>query len=115
MTDDVQSAVSAAAVSAALDRMWTQFLPQTKDRLVVLESAAQALAAGPMTLEQHQEAQSAAHKLAGGLGMFGLTRGTVLARELEVIYSRQPDFDPELAQQVAEVTRQLRAIIESKK
>jgi HPt (histidine-containing phosphotransfer) domain-containing protein len=85
---------SQAAVSAALDRMWTQFLPHTRDRVAVLESAAAAFTSGPLTVTHYEEAQSAAHKLAGALGMFGLTRGTVLARELELIYSRQSPKPP---------------------
>ena len=39
---------------------------------------------------RHQEAaKAAAHKLAGVLGTFDLTRGTDLARELEATYSRE--------------------------
>ena len=103
------------AVSAALDRMWTQFLPQTRERILTLEAAARTLAGGGISIAQTRDAQEAAHKLAGGLGMFGLTRGTVLARELELIYSRPPAFDAELVQTVAAATTDLRAIIESKK
>ena len=42
-------------------------------------------------------AQAAAHKLAGTLGMFNLMRGTVVARELEQIYSRESAPDPTTA------------------
>ena len=60
--------------------MWAQFLPQIQERVAVLETAAEAFAAGRLS-KQHEAAKTAAHKLAGVLGTFGLTQGTVLARE----------------------------------
>jgi HPt (histidine-containing phosphotransfer) domain-containing protein len=110
MASDAQT-----ALSAALDRMWIQFLPQMQERVAILESAAQAFAAGQLSLDQHQAAQAAAHKLAGVLGTFGLTRGTVLARELEIMYSRQNDPDPELAERLASTAAELRTIVATRK
>ena len=71
-----------AALSAALDRLWTQYLPLMQERVEVLEAAAQDFAAGPLSVERQQAARAAAHKLAGVLGTFGLTRGTVLAHTI---------------------------------
>jgi HPt (histidine-containing phosphotransfer) domain-containing protein len=110
MATDAQS-----AMSQALDRMWVRFLPQMQERVDTLDATAQAFAAGSLSLERQQEAQSAAHKLAGVLGTFGLTRGTVLARELEVLYSRQNDPDPELAARLASTAAEIRAIIAERK
>jgi HPt (histidine-containing phosphotransfer) domain-containing protein len=104
-----------AVLSAALDRMWIQFQPQMQERVMILENAAQAFALDKLSLDQHQAAQAAAHKLAGVLGTFGLTRGTVLARELEILYSRQNDPDAELAKHLALSTAELRTIIASRK
>jgi HPt (histidine-containing phosphotransfer) domain-containing protein len=73
----------AAAIAAALDRMWVKFVPDLLDRVGVLEAAARVLATGELTDELRQQAQAAAHKLAGSLGTFGLGRGTELARMLE--------------------------------
>ena len=42
---------------------------------------------GSLTAEQREQASSAAHKLAGVLGTFGLDEGTNLAREAEILYS----------------------------
>ena len=72
-------------LSEALDRLWIQFLPQMQERVSTLEAACTALAAGTLSVEQRAEANTAAHKLAGVLGTFGLTKGTVLAREAEVM------------------------------
>ena len=57
-------------------------------------------------------ANSAAHKLAGVLGTFGLTKGTVLAREAEIIYSGEPETDAEAAAQLRKISGQLRMLIE---
>jgi len=59
-TSDAQS-----ALAAALDRLWVQFLPQIRERIEILEKSAQAFAAGRLTMEQHELASAAAHKLAG--------------------------------------------------
>ncbi|HXR38526.1 MAG TPA: Hpt domain-containing protein [Terracidiphilus sp.] len=104
-----------AALSAALDRLWTQFLPQMQERVEILETAAQAFAAGPLPIERQQEAQAAAHKLAGVLGTFGLTRGTELARELEIVYSRQIEPGSDLAERLASASAELRTIVATRK
>jgi HPt (histidine-containing phosphotransfer) domain-containing protein len=103
------------ALAEALDRMWTRFLPQIQERVDILDNAAQAFAAGPFSVDRQLEAQSAAHKLAGVLGTFGLTHGTVLARELETIYSRQNDPDPGLAANLASKAAELRSIVAERK
>lgn len=103
------------ALSAAIDRMWVEFLPQMHERVAILETAANDFAAGPLSIERQQAAGAAAHKLAGSLGTFGLTRGTVLARELEIFYSRQSDPDVELAARLTSITAELRTIVDSRK
>ncbi len=104
-----------AALSAALDRLWTQFLPQIHERVDILESAADAFAAGTLEPERQQEAQAAAHKLAGTLGTFGLTRGTALARELEIVYSPQNTLESDLAEWLASSAAELRRVIATRK
>jgi HPt (histidine-containing phosphotransfer) domain-containing protein len=103
------------ALTAALDRMWNQFLPQMHERVAVLEAMAKAFAAGPLSTSQQEQAQAAAHKLAGTLGTFGLTRGTVLARELELIYSQQNEPEDDLAERLASTAAELRHLIDSRK
>jgi HPt (histidine-containing phosphotransfer) domain-containing protein len=97
-------------LSAALDRLWVRFLPEISERVSVIESAVRMLDVAPLTDEQKQAAGSAAHKLAGVLGTFGLHRGTELARELELALSASPDNPPRLAA----LTAELRTIIESR-
>ena len=103
------------ALTAALDRLWVQYLPLMQERVEVLEAAAKDLAAGPLSVDRQQAAQAAAHKLAGVLGTFGLTRGTELARELEIIYSRQNDSGAPLAERLSEIAAEIRTVIDSRK
>jgi HPt (histidine-containing phosphotransfer) domain-containing protein len=103
------------ALSAALDRMWVQFLPQMQERVGVLENAARDLAGGALDVERQQAAQAAAHKLAGVLGTFGLARGTVVARELEIAYSRPIEADAGVAERLANSAAQLRSILASRR
>jgi HPt (histidine-containing phosphotransfer) domain-containing protein len=104
-----------AALTAALDRMWLQYLPLMQERVEVLEAAAKDFAIGPLSVDRQQAAQAAAHKLAGVLGTFGLTRGTVLARELEIMYSRQNDPEASVAERPSSITAEIRTIIDSRK
>jgi len=96
-------------LSAALDQLWMQFLPQIEERVAVLESASAALTEGELKDDLRAAAHSAAHKLAGVLGTFGLTRGTVLAREAEMLYSG--DTDPASAEHLTDISAQLRALV----
>src|ERR1035441_6740425 len=83
------------ALSQALDVLWARFLPLIEERVDLLESAGAPGAANRLSIEEHQAAGAAAHKLAGVLGTFGLTEGTALARELEMLYSGQSAPDPD--------------------
>ena len=82
--------------------------------MAALETAAAGFAADRLTTEQLEEANSAAHKLAGTLGTFGLTRGTVLARELEMMYSEDTGPDAEMGAKLAELTAELKGIVEGR-
>ncbi len=102
-------------LNQALDALWTKFLPQLKERVGILETAAAAFTANQLSLAGQQEAATAAHKLAGVLGTFGLTEGTFLARELEIIYSREGGPDRSVAPRLTEIATELRMIVESRK
>ena len=101
-----------AELNDALDRLWKQFLPQINERVAALEGAGKKLAECALSEEQREEAQFAAHKLAGVLGTFGLTKGTVLAREAELLCAT--DADPGSAAQLSGIAAQLRSLINSR-
>jgi len=104
-----------AALSRAMDGLWERFLPDIRERVTVLEAAAKAVAEGKLTAKQREAAQAAAHKLAGVLGTFGLTRGTVLARELELTFARESSTGPHAGAKLIEITAELRTMIENRK
>jgi len=49
------------------------------------------------------------------LGSFGLTKGTILAREIEIAYSGEPETDPADSHQLLESTHRLRTLVEASK
>jgi HPt (histidine-containing phosphotransfer) domain-containing protein len=103
-----------AALSQAIDRLWVRFLPEIRERVAILEAAASAVCAKKLSASRRQAAQGAAHKLAGVLGTFSLTRGTVLARETEVTYSRESAPGASAGKRLGAIAAELRAMIESR-
>jgi HPt (histidine-containing phosphotransfer) domain-containing protein len=99
-------------LAAALELLWQRFLPETLERVASLEAAAAACSAGTGDAEQARSAQAAAHKLAGSLGSFNLARGSILARELEVLYSGDDHPGPELGPQLVSLAAELRTLVE---
>jgi chemotaxis protein histidine kinase CheA len=116
MTTDPQPGQNAnPKLNAALDLLWMRFLPEIRERVAILESAAAACAANQLTSEQRDAANSAAHKLAGSLGTFSLARGTDLAREFELLSSSETPPDPGLAYRLGSIAAELRVVIDSHK
>ncbi len=107
--------IAQPALTEAIDRLWTRFQPEMLERVTILEDAAAAFGAERLTLQQQQTANSAAHKLAGVLGTFNLTKGTVLARELEIMYSRENGPDTALGERLCSIAAELRTIVRNRK
>lgn len=104
----------AAAIEKALDAMWVKFLPEIRERVRTLETAAQVAMEGSLGEEQREAAQWAAHKLAGTLGTFGLERGTELARALDVRFAHGEVGVSEAAE-VKDAAAELRTMVENRK
>ena len=107
--------IEQSALDEAINRLWVRFLPEMMDRIGVLETAAAAFTAGTLTFSQQEQANSAAHKLAGVLGTFNLTKGTVLARQLEVLYSQENGPDTEHGLELTSLAAELRTMVETRK
>ena len=103
------------AMGQALEKLWNRFRPEMVERVSLLESANRALSANKLSKDQQGEANSAAHKLAGVLGTFGLTKGTVLAREAELLYAGDAETDPDSLPRLNEITTELKAIVANHK
>jgi HPt (histidine-containing phosphotransfer) domain-containing protein len=102
-------------LAEALDRLWKRFQPQMRERLAVIQSAALSLGCGRLDLGEREQARSAAHKLAGVLGTFNLSRGTEVARELELVFCSSGHLDPESTAHLAALASELESIIDSRK
>lgn len=103
------------ALEAALNRLWTKYLPQIEERVATLEAAAAGLSDGTLTLDEQESASATAHKLAGVLGTFGLHDGTILAREAEVAYGSDLDSSQVVAARLREIAAQLRVLVSARK
>src|SRR6266700_3820631 len=113
--ETVMDSAGQPSLTEALDRLWIQFLPQLEERVVAMEAANAALVANKLNDYQRAAANAAAHKLAGVLGTFGLTKGTILAREAEIIYSGDLDAEPAVASRLVEIVDELRMLIADRK
>jgi HPt (histidine-containing phosphotransfer) domain-containing protein len=98
-------------LKAALERMWAKFLPQMLERVEVLAFSAQQFNSGQLSHTQRLEARDNAHKLAGVLGTFGLKRGTMLARELEMLYSMENGPHSAFGQRLVDNAGELKVLI----
>jgi HPt (histidine-containing phosphotransfer) domain-containing protein len=103
------------SLAGALDALWAKFLPENEERVARLESASAAFSQSRLSQDEREAASSAAHKLAGVLGTFGLTRGTELARELELMFSQPEGLNPARGERMVEIAAQLRTIIASRR
>ena len=104
-----------ADVAAAMQRLWNQYLPQIQERVAMLQSAAESLSRDALSPDLRTSAGSAAHKLAGVLGTFGLEQGTELAREAEAFYSRDVKASPGQGERLLFIASQIRSMIALKK
>ena len=100
-------------LNEALDRLWSRFQPEIEQRVAILDAA--TAAGSSLTRAQREAAHSAAHKLAGVLGTFGLAEGTALARELEHLFAPEGAPDAANAQKLVELSSRLRTIVENRK
>ena len=91
--------------AALLAALWVKNRPLIEERLAALDAA--AATDGALGEDARQQAESAAHKLAGSLGMYGYDDGTRIARLLEqLVESSTPE--PE---RLRRLTAELRATI----
>lgn len=78
-------AIAQQQFNQAMERLWEQYGDLMVQRLHVLRRMATAVQQDELTAELRRDAERAAHKLAGVLGMFEKDDGTTLAREIEDI------------------------------
>ena len=102
-------------LASAIDLLWVRFQPEIRKRVEVLEVAATACSTSQLSDEQREAAHAAAHKLAGTLGIFNLARGTDLAREFEVLSSKEDATGPAQSDRLKAIAAELRTIVDNRK
>jgi DNA-binding response OmpR family regulator len=75
-----QNLANAEAIRSTIANAWDTLKAPIEERLNILKNFI-----NNSSEDNRQAAQSAAHKLAGSLGMFGFERGSVLGREIEML------------------------------
>jgi DNA-binding response OmpR family regulator/HPt (histidine-containing phosphotransfer) domain-containing protein len=115
-----QNCTDRQKVSAITARVWRHSQAQFLLQVETVAQAVQALAQGQLTADLRQRGQQVAHKLAGSLGIFGLTAGSEAAHCLEVGLQQ---VEPELGQlssqnpahglQVAQFQRWIQILLQS--
>jgi DNA-binding response OmpR family regulator len=95
----------------ALTAAWEKYRDKSEQQLITLERALESLQAGHLDISDRLSAIVAAHSLAGNLGLFGLNRGSELARELELLLQNNPNPDnsqyPKINQNLASLRREI--------
>ena len=81
----------------ALAGVWQKFEGAHHDRLAILERANRAWQNETINNELLQQARYTAHKLAGGLGIFGFTQGSRLALKIEELLIELKEDDIHLS------------------
>jgi DNA-binding response OmpR family regulator/HPt (histidine-containing phosphotransfer) domain-containing protein len=74
------------AYSAFLNETWVTTQPRCLEQLALIADVLQTFPTESLDAEQQQQALQIAHKLVGTLGIFDLTEGARLARELEQLF-----------------------------
>jgi DNA-binding response OmpR family regulator/HPt (histidine-containing phosphotransfer) domain-containing protein len=82
---------------AFLNETWTTTKPKSLDQITVLLEAVRYLQADQLQPQQQGQAQQIAHKLAGTLGIFGLTKTMHTARQLEYWLGGREPLQPKHA------------------
>ncbi|MEO1372776.1 MAG: response regulator [Cyanobacteria bacterium J06635_10] len=70
----------------ALTQTWERLKIKSIQRVAILEQAVSGVLGNTLEEELRVKAQKAAHKLAGALGIFGFSKGSHLAKEIEQIF-----------------------------
>jgi HPt (histidine-containing phosphotransfer) domain-containing protein len=73
----------AQSLEELLNALWKNNYPILLERVKIMREASEKLVAGTLDAESRKAANSAAHKLSGVLGTFGLPEGSRLASQIE--------------------------------
>lgn len=105
-------ASSRQPVMVAIAEVWERFQETVPSRLVILEQASTALKDGTLGDDLRQQAKVEAHNIAGAAGVFGVIRGSQLARKIEHLLQSAETPIQTHADQFSELIISLRSELE---
>jgi HPt (histidine-containing phosphotransfer) domain-containing protein len=111
MTQHAASEEAKEKTAALLAGLWKRNQPLIQSRFAVLVRAREQALVGSLTEEMRADAAGVAHKFAGSLGMFGLTLGTEISRELEVALEPVGESVALDLARIASLVEQLRLVL----
>ncbi len=82
-----------AEFNQKMEQMWIKYQDKMAERMKILQTAASTVQQAELSTDLHQNAERAAHKLAGVLGMFSRDAATAIAREIETLLQDNPVLD----------------------
>ncbi|HIK06193.1 MAG TPA: response regulator [Trichormus sp. M33_DOE_039] len=100
---------------AFLNDTWKTTQPKSLDQMTVLLQTVRDLQTNQLTPPQQAQAQQVAHKLAGTLGVFGLTKTMHIARQLEYWLGGREPLQPKHAPLMKTLVAALQQDIEQTK
>jgi HPt (histidine-containing phosphotransfer) domain-containing protein len=104
----------AKEIEDLLHTLWKSNYGTLLERIKVLRTAQEKLAADSLDGQTRKDAEDAAHKLAGILGTFGLPHGSTLASKIEAGLAKEAAPGAECAPQFVLWLDELEAIIASR-
>ena len=96
---------------AKLEQMWLQYQDKMIERMAVLHRASAMAKKANLSQDLLQQAQQAAHKLAGVLGMFSRDTGTEIAREIEILLQENSQLNSSQQQQLISLVADLDSLL----
>jgi diguanylate cyclase (GGDEF)-like protein len=108
----VEKSTPESETLAGVAKIWEQVKEDTNRRVDVLEQAMALLLENKLSDEVRGQAESAAHKLAGSLGMFGADEGTRLAQEIETLLENGVSLDRDRTQHLSQLVKALRQAVQ---
>jgi HPt (histidine-containing phosphotransfer) domain-containing protein len=112
--DNAGSDNSGKDLQELLRKLWENNYPTVLERVRILRTAQLKFSADALDEQARENAEDAAHKLAGVLGTFGLPKGSILASKIEVLLAREGRRGAQQEQELRLWLDELEAIIASK-
>ena len=94
-----------------MEQMWLKHQAKMFNRMKVLQEAASNLKKANLSAELQYNAERAAHKLAGVLGMFSRDTGTNIAREIETLLQENSILTPQQQEQFVSLVTDLDSLL----